>query len=756
MMEKNLREVTVKPKRQRYRRKGNPAVELMRKVIAAKGNHDLHSNDFMRYNRYQRMTFAFNNITQEMADSFKLLQRPLLKRHIEYCPQTEKYILPFAYNEAASMHLYRRNPKLERNYTLGTNEEGIADLMPNGDVMNTVLRSVFTDVNIYDNTINLLERQFTSPLSSRAAISFFQFFIQDTTIVDNQRVIIVNFVPQNPQDFGFSGRLNILDDSTYRVQQCVLNLPLRSSVNFVNNLVLQQKFTDLPNGQRVLYNDDLFAEIGILKRHRTFMLHRATTYTNFSTDSIPPVMFMPSEHLREGTTQTRDTTFWNTHRTDTLSLSESRLHETMEEMQSNPRNQIPLYILRTVVGNYAETSLRNNKSKFDIGPVMTMVSHNFIDGFRYRFGGQTTANFHPQLFLKGYVAYGSQSHRWYGMGEVEWSFLRKQYSSVEYPRHSVMFQWRDEVTSPSDMMWQSGRDKDNVWVSMRWQTVDHMMFMRSWLARYEVETNQHLGIKIDLRNSRITPTGSLVYKRLNGEAIEHITTTDIVTSLRWAPGEEVVNSRQRRHVIHHNNPVFTLAHTIGLQGLFGADYHYNLTEIGVFRRFWLNSYGRIDCQLRGGLQWNRVPFQMLIMPVANQSYIITRNMFSLVGNMEFINDRYASFDMEWDLSGKLLNRVPLIKYLKLREIIGFKSLYGHLSSRNDPSQNLGDEYLFEMPSRDGESIVHSMGNTPYMEFYVGLHNIFKIMRIDYVRRLNYLDYPGVNKHGFRFCLEFDF
>ena len=126
--------------------------------------------------------------------------------------------------------------------------------------------------------------------------------------------------------------------------------------------------------------------------------------------------------------------------------------------------------------------------------------------------------------------------------------------------------------------------------------------------------------------------------------------------------------------------------------------------------------------------------------------------------MEFLNDRYASADIEWDLAGKIFNRVPLLKHLKLREVIGFKALYGHLSSKNDPfaPQNALSDVLFEMPSRDGVTIVHPMTSVPYMEMSVGLHNILKVIRIDYVRRLNYLHYPGVKKHGFRFCLDFDF
>ena len=755
-VERDLKEVTVKPKKQRYKRKGNPAVELMRKVIDAKANHSLEQNDFVSYYKYQRVTTGFDNISQHKADSMKLLQHPLLKQQVEYCPQTDKYILPLHYVETATHHLWRREPKIERNYVLGTNSEGVTDLLPIGDEVNTVVQSLFTDINIYDDVIDFLSRRFTSPLSSRAAISFFQFFIEDTVEVDSKACIQVSFVPQNPQDFGFSGRLWILNDSTYRVHKGLLHLPLRSSVNYVNALTIEQRFTDLPNGQRVLQTDDLFAELGIIKGHRAAFVHRATNYTSISTDTIPDEAFRKSDKLREGTTNVEDPDFWARHRVDTLSKAEGRLSDVVNSFQQLRGAGFFLYVMRAVINNYFETSRYTNESKIDIGPVMSMYSNNFIDGPRVRLGFQTTAKLLPKLFFKGYAAYGFRSRNWYGMGEVEYSFLRKKEAPHEFPRHSITAQFRQDVFSPADMMWQHGRDKDNVWTSFKTQDVTHMMFQRHFLLRYEYETNNHLDFKFQAKHARITPCGDLFYRRLDGEMVEHLYTSDLMLSLRWAPGEQIINSKQRRHYVNRNNPVFTLSHTCGIKGILGSDYNYNVTELTAYKRIWLNSYGKISLNLRGAVQWNRVPFPLLLMPVANNSYIITRDMFCMINNMEFINDRYLSFQAEWDLSGKLFNRIPLLKKLKLREVIGFKALYGRLSAKNNPALHPGDHDLYEMPSRDGVPIVHEMGNVPYMELNVGIHNILKIIRIDYVYRINYHDFPGVKKHGVRFALEFDF
>ena len=310
--------------------------------------------------------------------------------------------------------------------------------------------------------------------------------------------------------------------------------------------------------------------------------------------------------------------------------------------------------------------------------------------------------------------------------------------------------------SPGDLLWQNGRDKDNVFVAFKAFQTDHMMRNRRFTFRWELETNNHLDLKLQVRSSQLTPCGALFYQRLDGSMMKHFNMTELTASMRWAPGEEVVNTKQRRHVVNHNNPVFALSHTWGPRGMFGNEVESHLTEATIYKRFWLYSYGRIDLELRGGAQWNAVPFPLLILPTANHSYIITRGMFNMIAPMEFINDRYASLSAEWDLSGKLFNRIPLLKQLKWREVIGFRTIYGHLTDKNNPDLHPGSRDLLFFPQRDGQSIEHRLGRQPYMEMSLGVHNIFKVIRVDYVRRINYLNYPGVKKHGVRLCLDIHF
>lgn len=751
---KELDEVLVKPKKQRYRRKNNPAVELMEKVIAAKENHDLKQNEFYRYDKYQRITFGFNNITQEFVDSGFLRHYPTLVKQVEFCPQTQTRILPMTYNETASEHIFRKNPETSRDFIRGTHSEGITDLLRTGEIGTVMLQRFFTDVNIYDNSINLLERYFTSPLSSTTAISFYQYFIMDTVMIDNDSCIELSYVPQNPQDFGFSGRLWIINDGTYRVKRCLIHLPVRSSVNFISNLTIEQDFATLSNGQRILVKDNMIVEMGALKKFHNMFLKRTTSYTGFDFSPIPDEQFLEREQPREGTVVVEDDKFWQLHRTDSLTRSEATMPNMIRSIQNAKGYGWIMWIVRAFIENYVETAPPGKKNYVDFGPVNTIVSSNFIDKVRFRLSAQTTANLHPQLFLKGYVAYGIRDKKWKYLGEVEYSFLKKQYSQEEFPRNSITFSTRYDVMAPSDALLPT--DKDNVFTSFKTQTVDQMAYFRHYNLRYVYEFDNNFSITTQLRHLTQNPTGSLFYRTLAGSMVDELTQSEATLSLRYAPGEKTIVTKQRRKAVSHNYPVFTLLHTAGFKGILGGDYNSNYTEISASKRFWLNSYGRIDIYARAGAQWNRVPFPLLIMPAANNSYIIQRNMFNMINNMEFINDRFVSLDVQWDLSGKLLNRIPLIKRLKWREVIGFKALYGHLTDKNNPNMRPEANDLYEFPSRNGNTTSFVMGDTPYMELNVGLHNIFKILRVDYVRRLNYHNLPNVKKNGVRLSLQFDF
>ena len=753
-----LDEVVVKPKREKYSRKNNPAVELMKKVIAHKNNNKLSENDYYQYNKYQKITMSLNDVTPEMLEKGMYKKMPFLKDQIELCEETNKFILPISVDETASQKIYRKHPKSEKTIIKGMSSTGVNELFATGDMLSTVLKDVFTDVNIYDNDIRLLQYPFISPISSSDAISFYKFYIMDTTFVDKDKCFHLTFVPNNSQDFGFTGHLYVLADSSYTVKKCTMNLPKKSGVNFVDNMDIIQEFEQLPNGEWVLKTDDMIVEMTLMKIMQGFQIRRTTRYSNYAFDELPQQLFKrKGAEIKEADAMMRGDDFWNQYRPVPLTQTESSMDMLVKRLEQMPGFKYVIFVLKAFIENFVETGTKDNPSKVDIGPVNTMISNNYIDGLRLRMSAQTTANLNPHLFLKGYYAYGFKDHRSKYMGEVEYSFNKKEYLPREFPKNSITFSYQYDVMSPTDKFLKT--DKDNVFVSFKTSTVDQMSYVRNIALKYENETQFGLKTTVEVKHSTDEPTGGLAYITNDDQKtlVPEIQTMEASLAFRYAPGETFVNTKQRRIPVSFDAPVFTLSHTTGFKGVLGGEYNFNLTEVGLYKRFWFSSWGKIDMFVKGGAQWNKVPFPLLIMPAANLSYILQRETFNLINNMEFLNDRYASLDVSWDLNGKIFNRIPLLKKLKWREAIGFKMLYGHLTDKNNPMKHPGDSELFLFPTRDGRPTSFVMDpKTPYMECSVGIHNIFKILHIDYVRRLNYLDHPDANKWGVRFMVMMTF
>lgn len=753
-----LGEVTVKPHRGRYRRKNNPAVELMRRVIANKWRSDPKRSPWYSYYGYQKMTTALDELTPEKMKGGIFKQMPFLVDQVEVDPVTHRLILPLVMEETVTRHLWRQQPSEEqKTLVMGHRSSGINDLLSVGEGLGAIMQSFFGAVNIHDEDINLLEKRFISPIASRGAISFYQYYIMDTLQVEGDSCIHLTFVPQNSQDFGFSGHLYVVKDSTWQVKRCRMTLPQKTGVNFVEGIDILQDFQRQSDGRWALVTDDFRVNLSLVDMLQSVQVQRITRYSDHSTRPLEASLFEVRQSADPLDAPVQDADFWNHHRPLPLTDKEKGMDSFVDNVKQMPGFRYIIFAVRALVENFIETGSEDRPSKFDIGPVNTFVSTNYIDGLRLRLSGKTTAAFNPHLFFKGYVAYGFKDARPKYKAEVEYSFAKKKRLPFEFPRRSIAFSHQYDVMAPADKYLVT--DKDNMFLSLKANTVDQMSFIRRNALTFVYEADNTFSTTLELRHTDDKPVGRLSYIRQGGlgESVHRLTTAEASLTLRYAPGEKFVNSKQGRLPVNRNASVFCLSHTVGLDGVLGSSYHYHITEASVYKRFWLSSWGRVNAMLKGGMVWNLVPFPLLLSPAANQSFIIQNNHFHMMNNMEFLNDRYASLDLTVELNGVLLNRIPLLKHLKWREVFGVNVLYGGLSDKNNPYLHPTDDRLFLFPQRDGQTTSFIMdADTPYVEYHVGLHNVFKILRIEYWRRLTYLHLPDASKHGVRMALQFKF
>lgn len=750
-----LKGVEVVAKKTKYTRKGNPAVELMERVIAGNKENDLRkTHDFYQFTNYQKLTLAMNDVN---ADSLNAEGKKTKKQwyldQITFCPYNGKNILPINYEETVSQRSYRRKDGVERSIIKGRRTEGINQVLDMGENLNVILQDIFTEVDVYKTNVDLLQYKFLSPIGS-GATSFYRYFIGDTLMVDSDRCIKVDFTPNNPQDFGFSGSIYVLSDSTYHLRRCELSIPKQSNVNWVSDMKINIEYEKLPNGDWVQTKDDMFCEITAL----TFLPKAAVLRTNRRSDydfsPIPDAIFAGMGDTRtESGSEKRDSLFWAEHRPELLSLQEQNMQTFVKGMKKSSWYGPIVTGFKIFVENYIGLGNEKHPPYVDFGPLNSLFSYNSIDGFRTRLSLATTSRLSHHFFATGYVTKGwggsGDGLKLYGGGELTYSFNYKNKTPGEYPRRNIYVKGGHDNMAPSDQF--SAHDKDNLFTMFKWKPDNKRILYNKAEVGFDMEQHGGLEYKAHYNWEKQYGMGDL-----KGQ---DMTISEVGVGLRFAPGEKIITTKDRRIRVNRNTPVFELSHTTGIKGFLGGSHNYNSSELSAYYRLWLNDWGRVTSYLRGNIQWNQVPYLQLVQAPANMSFVSQHHTLNLMTDMEFLNDRQLFFEFEWEPNGKFFNRIPFLQKLKLREYFCFKGAWGALSDKNRPITDLDTEgnsfYRNRFDNAPWPSNSHIMnGKLPYMEAVVGIHNILSVISVEYVCRITYRDQGTCN--GVRVNFEASF
>ena len=748
-----LQEVTVRRTKEHYSKRNNPAVEFMNRIRNAKDASDPRRNDFYNYRKYERISFGLNNFS--MQDSLPEGKRPgkfdFLKEHVDTSDISGVPVLPLSVKEKISDVLYRREPKAEKQYVRGERSSGIDD-MADFKNMQTMIEDVFREIDLYDDNINILQNRFVSPLSGIAP-DFYKFYLTDTvTIDDGTRCIVLSFAPRNPATFGFLGRLYVAEgDSTMFVRRVRMGVSPSINLNFVDRMQIVQEFAKAPDGSRLKLTDDFNIEMSVIPGTPQIYARRTTAYSDHTFTPSPQAALLDQlgSTITAPDAGTLDETWWKNHRLVAASRNEARIPQLLNRLRNVPIYKYGEQFFKLMVVGYVPTG---KDSKFDIGPLNTFISGNSVEGVRLRLGGITTANLSKNWFARGYVAYGTRDHKWKYNAELEYSFNEKRYHSREFPIHSIKINENYDI----DQLGQHYlfTNADNMFLAWKRGSNKLMTYRRDTRLTYQLELANNFSIEASAGVERQEAGPFVPFVLTNGSSISHFDEATFTLRLRYAPGEKFYQTKTSRIPINLDPPVFILSHTFAPGGFLGSRYTINKTELSAQKRVWFSAFGFADIMVKGGHVWSRSPYMALATPNANLSYTIQPESFALLNPMEFIGDSYASWDLTYWANGALFNYVPLLKKLKLREVVAFRGWLGHLSDKNNPALDRNAPTpLLLFPA---EAAATPMHKRPYMEISAGIDNFLKVLRIDYVWRLTYRNTPGVDRSGLRIALHATF
>ncbi|MDR3262012.1 MAG: DUF5686 and carboxypeptidase regulatory-like domain-containing protein [Tannerella sp.] len=751
-----LDEVTVKPKRERYSRRDNPAVELVKKVIERKDSNRIVTKDEYQTECYEKLALSLDKFDVDF-DSHKLLNKfKFIKSYLDTSEFNGKPILTLSLREKLSDVYYRKSPKTQKVLLKAKRQKGVDKTLDEYGTISANLDEMLKEVNVFDNDINFLLNRFVSPLSSTLAITYYHYYIMDTVDVGGERCVDLAFVPANSQSYSFTGRLYITLDGTYALKKVRLNVPYHINLNYVKDIRIEQEFKRMPDGLWASDKDNTYIIFYFIEGGQQLYAHQLRSYDNYryeiaGRDSV--FGLLGEVHAIAGEVAQPDT-FWTNHRHIPIKEKENAIDNLLAQLREVPVFNVFLKTVEILVSGFVPVKDEHAENKLDFGPMNTTFSSNEVEGFRIRAGGYTTANFHPHIYLGGYAAYGMSDRKWKYHGQMTYSFNKKEYHEKESPVNNLIFMHEYDIYTPGqDFLFTS---KDNMFVAWKvGKAITKMNYLRKNKLQYEKEWLNGLTFTTWLQHQNDEPTGSLRYI-LRNENNQYVRLYDINTvawgaQFRFAPYERPYNSRLGKSSLFNlskDAPVFLLSHQTGFDNLLSGQYRYNRTEASVSKRIWLSSFGHIDANVKAGKIWDKAPFPLLIIPNTNQSITIQPETFNMMNALEFVADQYVSVDAAYYLKGWILNRIPIVNLLQLREVISFSGVYGSLSDRNNPAVS---NNLFLFPSD-----TYPLANKPYMEVSVGLENIFRILQVNYYRRLSYLEHPEVRKNGFRIALRFSF
>jgi len=743
-------EVLIKAKKQKYRKKGNPAVELIKKVMANKGENRLEGQDFYSFKKHETIELDVNNITDQLKAKKVMQQMDFIFDYIDTSEVNGKLFLPLFIKETLSDVYYKKSSNTQKQHRNAVRYTEFDDLIDDKSI-DGITDVLYQDVDIYDNRIHILGSQFQSPLA-KVGLDFYRYYIKDTISYKGDSVIVMNFIPRNKLFKGFTGEMYITHKDNYFVKKVDLGIIDGISLNFVRDLKIEQEFERFDN-TFVLTKDQITVDYSLSENGLGFYGKKDVLYENYSFD--PPdddsVFSGPDNIVDSPETYNRTEYYWTNNRIESLDENESRAYEMIDSLNNHPTFKRIKTGVRILTTGYIPAG------PIDIGPVPTFFSANDVEGSRLKFAAETAHSWNSKMRFGGYGAYGLRDKEFkyslYGL----YSFTNDFKAN---PRKYIYVEHANDVNFPGvNLDFIKG---DNVLLSIRRGIADKMIFNRFTKVEY-VNEGGLFDYTLTFRKDDRRPHGRLELEFLDNDVptfLNEINTVETGLRIRFAPNEQFLQGRQYRTPVFTKFPVFTLSYNAGIEAL-GGDYSYHRLSLNLFKKFNLSFLGHSLFEVEAGKIFGKdLPYILLQIPRANQTYAYQLRSYNMMNFMEFATDQYFESSIQHFFAGFFTYRIPLIKKLKLREVISAKIIYGKFTDKNNPELN--PQLPQFQRNADGIPETYSLASKPYIEVSAGLYNIFKVLRVDVVKRLTYLDNPsipelfGVKGMGIRARFKVDF
>lgn len=704
----------------------NPAHVLLKKVIAKKEVNNPKNVSSYSFECYNKLQFDINNFDERYRKNKLMNKLQFVFDYVDTSAITGKTYLPFLLIESVSDNYYQDKPRLEREVIKaskisGTENQSVAQFTG----------KMYQTYNIYDNTLDVFGQGFVSPISDYGT-AFYKYYLIDSSFIDNNWCYQISFKPRRKQESAFTGYVWIADTS-FAVKSVQIRIPDDANLNFVNDLVASAEYKKVNDSVWLPEVDFLFIDFNLTDKTTGFFGRKTTTYRNYVLGAPigDEVKSLKNNIVVAEDAMKKDNLYWQKARHVPLSEKEANIYAMVDSVQRLPIYRTFIDLLNLFINYYYVVG------KFEVGPYYTLYSFNPIEGNRFRLGGRTSNDFSTKLMLSGHVAYGTRDQKFkYGAG-----FL---YMFDKQPRLAIGGNFENDVQQlgKSDNTFLS----DNILSSLLSRNPNDkltMVYKRKLFL--EKEWMPGLSNTISLGHKRIIPGENVPFNVLRGiDTIPQgsVRTTEVSLNTRFAFQEKYVEGEFERVSLGSEYPIVNLTLTTGIPDIFKSRYSYFKINFNVDHYVNTYPFGYFKYNLDAGKIFGKVPFPLLELHKGNETYSFDYSSFNMMNYYEFASDQYVSLFLEHHFQGVFLNKIPLLRKLKWREVVSTHGLIGSINTANRNTM------IFPMTLNDARD--------PYFEASAGIENIFKFLRVDAMWRLNHLSHPDVSAFGFRAMLQIIF
>ena len=717
-------------------KKNNPALDILRKIWERRRKNGLKMFKQYEYEKYEKVEFDLNTLDSAFMNKKIFKGMEFVFNQIDTSRITGKTYLPIFINETLSDVYGDNEAKKTKEITKANKNSGLGS----GDGVNTFIKDLYADYDIYDNYLKFFDKDFVSPLS-RTGINVYNYVLNDSMFIDDKWCYNIVYYPRRKNELTFKGDFWV-NDTTFAIKKINLEASKSANINWVKEIYIEQEYEVLNDSVFLLKRDYMMSDFSFSKKEESKGVYgkRTTLAKNHKFDLKKDEKFYKEEvNFYDNTVFNRPDEYWETNRFEALNKNEAGIYKMLDTLKEVPRFK-RIYNLASILGSgYIEIP----KWKMDYGPIFSTFGYNDVEGQRVRFGGRTYFGSNDTWRIQGYGAYGFKDNKFkYGLSG-KWMVNNKKRIILSAGNRRDVEQIGVSLTTSNDVLGRSFASSS----FFSSGTNNKLTSVNLTTLGFEIEPVKNLTFQTNLSYRTLKSASDQFSLDYYLDATQTTTKSEVKQSeinfvTEFTPKRRTVGYGVERLEVDNNYARLFLSYSQGLKGVLNSDFDYQKVQFYYRQPVLIGGFGRLFTTLELGKTFGQVPLGLMGVIPGNQSYFIIDNTYNLLDYYDFVADEYASLHFEHHFNGRLFSRVPLLRKLNWREIIGIKGVYGTVSDEN--------QFI------NASGLVYRAPEDIYWEYHAGIGNIFKVLRIDFAWRGSYLDIPDANKFTVKASFGFYF